>query len=299
MKRLILTLAFNLLAMTFDILMVMVAAQRRVDWSRPLIDVGFTYLPEQPKGSPLYLMPDFCVMSLLVLTLLRCLLHPERKKCLRRLFVVGGIISIMRGVSITMTILPEPSPMCANYHVPRHEIIFVALYHKLLEFLQGTSPLDCGGVFFSGHSATVATCAMVWMQYTDIKVVHAFVWIWTLMTGVIMVWVRFHYTLDVVYGILIAVTVWNFYHGCTVNPNLLKFSAWRWLEASDPPCLPGPTLVEMAWERFVLVVPFSPQWRAYLLRHRKVWTREETESKALFPEEAKISEADVVPYHEV
>eukprot|EP01119_Soliformovum_irregulare_P013048 TRINITY_DN3442_c0_g1_i1.p1 TRINITY_DN3442_c0_g1~~TRINITY_DN3442_c0_g1_i1.p1 ORF type:complete len:297 (-),score=38.67 TRINITY_DN3442_c0_g1_i1:211-1101(-) len=296
MKRLILTLAFNLFAMAFDILMVMVAAQRRVDWSRPLVDVGFTNLPELPRTSILFTAPDFMVMTLLVLTLLRCLLHPERKKCLRRLFMVGGIISIMRGLSITMTILPEPSPLCANYHVPRHEIIFVALYHKLLEFLQGTSPLDCGGCFFSGHSATVATCSMVWIQFTDNRIIHALVWMWSLAAVVIMVWVRFHYTLDCVYGVLIAVTVWNYYNSCATNPNLTQFWAWRWLEASDPPSPVGPTLVERGWERFVIVTPFPPHWRTFLLRSQKQRKEREAESKSLFVEEVKI---EPVPYQEV
>merc|ERR1712181_27066 len=143
-------------------------------------------------------MGDFGVMSLLIFTILRCLFHPDRKRCLRRLFVVGGIISILRGISITITILPEPSPLCADYVIPRHEIIFVALYHKLFAYIKGTSPLDCGGVFFSGHSATLATCAMVWMQYTNLRVVQALVWIYAIMTGLAMILVRFHYTLDVV-----------------------------------------------------------------------------------------------------
>ncbi|CAN0449114.1 unnamed protein product [Hapterophycus canaliculatus] len=40
------------------------------------------------------------------------LCHPQRLKIIRRVFIIFGTVLLMRAVSVTVTVLPDASPVC-------------------------------------------------------------------------------------------------------------------------------------------------------------------------------------------
>jgi len=244
---------FNSSAALIDLLMVMVAAKRRSEYRGKLPDIGFDLFPE--RNGFWEKLPDVGVGILLVLTAIRAIVHHKRFEILRRWFVVGGIISLFRAISIVGTILPDPSSQCATYVIDPNDNIFVALLKKVADAARGLGPLDCGDVFFSGHSATLTTCAQIWMMYSTSKTMHIIVWLISLATGAAMLSVRFHYSVDIIFGFFVAFSIFNWYVGLAKRPDLRKYRIWAWfeLEIED---LKGPTLTNRIYQRLTKIFPF-------------------------------------------
>lgn len=57
-------------------------------------------------------LPDRMVLFAGKLTFLFILCHPHRLKIMRRVFTIFGTVLLMRAVSVTVTVLPDASPIC-------------------------------------------------------------------------------------------------------------------------------------------------------------------------------------------
>lgn len=57
-------------------------------------------------------LPDRMVVFAGKVTFLFIVCHPHRLKILRRVFTIFGTVLMMRAVSVTVTVLPDASPVC-------------------------------------------------------------------------------------------------------------------------------------------------------------------------------------------
>ena len=70
----------------------------------------------------------------------------------------------------------------------------------------------CGDVFFSGHMAVCVLFGMVWQQYTTDGRMKTIIWVAIWMEACFLLSTRFHYTIDIVIGGYMSLTLWRTYH---------------------------------------------------------------------------------------
>jgi hypothetical protein len=173
----------------------------------PLFDVSFSVLPFiTPEQAPR--LADYYLLTWGIISVIRFLFCGVTFLTLaRRYLFLHSIIFLLRGLSIAMTILPNPYPGCvaqlnSNVIVAGFLIMFGANY-------------TCMDVFFSGHSVFLGLIMMTWLRYNGkgyvAKVMNIFVILVTLGGWLMIVMTHFHYTLDVCYGALISVTFYRIY----------------------------------------------------------------------------------------
>jgi len=118
------------------------------------------------------------------------------------------------------------------------------MFEKIYRSAVFGEPLDCGGVFFSGHTSTLTNCAMVWHLYTDNPTLKVLAWVGVAVGVFLMLIVRLHYTVDIVYGFLITLVAWDVYLRLTKNKSFLKWRFWKWFEGNPIPVSDGSTFLD-------------------------------------------------------
>jgi len=221
-------LLLNIIAQLFETSMQIVAG-RRWDKSQPLLtDLGFDLLPFfQQKEFKLFFI-DTPIGAVIICTIAAVIFFKKdfftesKMVIFRRYFIVNAIICILRACSVVFTISPEPYQYCSNFKIDTELSLLENIWIKFNENLKGENPFDCGDVFFSGHMARLTTAAMLWTTYTKVLVHKIIVWIFVIFAGLSIISARYHYTNDVIFGVLLGVTFWNWYHGLSSNHNALK-----------------------------------------------------------------------------
>jgi len=149
----------------------------------------------------------------------------------RRFFIVNSLICVIRAFSVVFTVAPEPYSYCTNYKIDPQLSVLESIWIKFNDNLKGESPFDCGDVFFSGHMARLAVAAMVWSTYKKSILNKVIMWTFVTFAGIAIIACHYHYTNDVLFGVLIGVTFWNWYHGLASNRKLLKkCKLFAWFE---------------------------------------------------------------------
>lgn len=143
----------------------------------------------------------------------------------RRLLFVGGTVFLLRAVSVTITVLPNPLLECVS--VTSESIIYDA-------FLICTGrKTTCGDVFFSGHTIIFTLLSAVWMTYCSDVILKSIVNMTVLISLITLVASSFHYTIDVLFGYLITISIWNVYHWAVLIPAFKKFWWARFIRVVD------------------------------------------------------------------
>ena len=169
-----------------------------------LRDVGFDLLPEAwcPEQSWLLdAIPGvFLALSLLVV------LAEGRYTTLALAFRMVGLTFFLRGLSILLTILPDPYPKCMRRELFNSTLGEVG---KVLAENPMLVTSLCGHCLFSGHACTLSLVALIWQRLDKPLWAATAVLVWA---GEVlgMLVCRFHYTCDVVWGIVVAFAVFNY-----------------------------------------------------------------------------------------
>jgi hypothetical protein len=233
----------------------------RMHWShfkhgeyKPLPDIGFILLPKLSVTR----LPDLWNVFIVVSTLLPVLLlHPHKVKVIRRYAAIQGTCFLLRSITIMATILPNPYSECVNTS-SETEVAFIEAFRVM-----AGARITCGDVLYSGHAANFTLMAMIWQEYgktyTDSPqpmdlydhLEHQSIppppskfswycsvffprlfWLVAVLGYLIIIACRFHYTVDVVVGIVVVGKQWGLYHMIIRTPQLLEHvPVLQWFES--------------------------------------------------------------------
>ncbi|KAI9025307.1 PAP2 superfamily C-terminal-domain-containing protein [Phycomyces nitens] len=139
---------------------------------------------------------------------------------LRRWLVIMGFLYVFRGITLVVTQLPsplydncQPDPISVNGSP-------AARFSFLIDIIGGTA-MTCTDNIFSGHTSVMMSCVMVWRIHSRIR--RPFSWLAYLIVaaGLLMIlFTRFHYTIDVLLAIYIVYTTWTIYMRCIQDASL-------------------------------------------------------------------------------
>ncbi|XP_071455791.1 phosphatidylcholine:ceramide cholinephosphotransferase 2-like [Hetaerina americana] len=159
--------------------------------------------------------------------LLVLVFHRHRFIVMRRLFLLLGILYLMRSITMYVTVLPVASQ--TYYCSPKaNETSPFLVARRVLQLLSGFGlsingqHTFCGDYIYSGHTVILVMSYLIIREYTPKRcyLVH-----WTAclsaLTGVIMVLIaRGHYTVDVLIAYYITTRLFWIYHTIANNTSL-------------------------------------------------------------------------------
>ncbi|KAI8068072.1 PAP2 superfamily C-terminal-domain-containing protein [Gongronella butleri] len=127
---------------------------------------------------------------------------------LRRWFVLMGFLYIFRGITLVVTTLPsplidhcEPSPI-ALHGSPGERLLY------LFQVVTGVIN-PCTDQIFSGHTAVLMSCVMIWRIHSRMRWPYAWVLYILATAGMfVIIATHFHYTVDVLLAVFIVYTSW-------------------------------------------------------------------------------------------
>ncbi|KAG2213572.1 hypothetical protein INT46_002278 [Mucor plumbeus] len=130
---------------------------------------------------------------------------------LRRWAFIMGFIYVFRGITLLVTTLP--SSLIDECRPPEIELTgTVAERFGFIMSVVGGTALTCTDNIFSGHTSMMMSCCMIWRVHSRLR--RPFGWIlYSVATaGILMIlFTRFHYSIDVVLAIYITYTAWDIY----------------------------------------------------------------------------------------
>ena len=199
----------------------------------PLYDLGFEFLffLAYPR------IPDYMLTAFLLCIFGPLLIwHPKRFQIVRRCMCLMSAVYLSRSFTIIATILPNPQRSCKTDPIAGtdQEVILV----EALKVLIGRR-VTCGDCLFSGHTAMICLASLVGLRYgryffSNLKVwklIRVLLFLYTFSAYLLIICTRFHYTIDVVLGVLIPTALWKWFHSHVKYINELP--SWHpivWLE---------------------------------------------------------------------
>lgn len=223
----------------------------------PLPDLGHRIIGEWAEVPFFHieagLMPDIVLVTLIVLTVLFAAMQPTRWIIFRRWFSVHGTLMLFRCLTISCTSLPDAHPQCrdggANQSpfgdLPPHlgggssmERVrqdpgyFVETTFRML--MPGN--ITCGDMVFSGHTMLIMLFGLTFHTYhrrTDsywaVNGVKTLIWVMCVVGLLAILATRLHYTIDVLLGMYLSLTVWSSYHRIANDVALGREFSCVWL----------------------------------------------------------------------
>ena len=212
-------------------LMVMAVSTAIAYFRRPLHtvlpDVGHDLLPHIATiaGTDSHLICDRLLQLTVACTLTFIFRNTtqQRVHILQRFFLSYGSIMALRTITLLMTSLPDPYPLC-RHSAPEaqrhwHDMPWSLIVSNAVAIANRDSSLTCGDLIFSGHTSLFVLCALTLHTYYQGSVNHGvnplklLVWLLSVAGTVLLLISRMHYTIDIGISYFVTVTVWNFYHG--------------------------------------------------------------------------------------
>lgn len=182
------------------------------------------------------LMPDIVLVSLITATVLFAMCQPTRWIIFRRWFSVHGTLMLFRCLTISCTSLPDAHPQCRDGGVnqspfgdlPPHLGGGSSVNRVMLDpeyFIETTFRMlmpgntTCGDMVFSGHTMLLMLFGLTFHTYHkrtkdfwSVNGVKTLVWGWCVIGLLAILATRLHYTIDVLLGMYLSLTVWSSYH---------------------------------------------------------------------------------------
>eukprot|EP00903_Cladosiphon_okamuranus_P006092 g6002.t1 len=184
------------------------------------------------------------------------LCHPQRLKIMRRVFIIFGTVLMMRAVSVSVTVLPDASPVCRDRFEEDTAIaeLFPRAFLEAAQFVWApTSFVTCGDMVFSGHTTCLVMVAMTFRRYCRaselqtkvllrsfhlservLSAVRRLVYAYVALGALVIIGSKLHYTLDVLLAVLVSFCTFSFYHDWALHDLLRKnVKVMEWLEADE------------------------------------------------------------------
>lgn len=108
-------------------------------------------------------IPDAITISLSLFTLAFVIAHPRRFLIIRRAFIIFGMLFIMRSFTVTLTSLPDASPVCqgqfgrVNY---KRQPMFPRVFFRAFKFMLSPGSVRLGlGMGMDGGAGWIIACS--------------------------------------------------------------------------------------------------------------------------------------------
>ena len=137
-----------------------------------------------------------------MVTLCVGLYKAEYDRCRRCLLIIFTMY-LMRCISVCLTVLPDPYELCFQLSDEVLAKDYITIVIHLISNHLFDLPNMCGTCFFSGHSALLVIVLIEWMAIFDNFMISLPVIIMVGLEIYCMFCEGFHYTLDIMTGILI------------------------------------------------------------------------------------------------
>eukprot|EP00752_Nemacystus_decipiens_P007567 g6760.t1 len=201
-------------------------------------------------------LPDRMVSFAGTVAHLFILCHPQRLKIMRRVFIIFGTVLLMRAVSVSVTVLPDASPVCRDRFEEDAAIaeLFPGAFLEAARFVWSpTSFVTCGDMVFSGHTTCLVMVAMTFRRYCRaaelktkvllrsfhlsegvLSAVRRLVYAYVALGALVIIGSKLHYTLDVLLAVLVTFCTFSFYHDWALHDLLRKnVRVMEWLESDE------------------------------------------------------------------
>ena len=149
---------------------------------------------------------------------------------LRRTIGIYGFLFFLRGLSVISTNLPNPNIAHCISTVDDSKP-FTEAFAVL-----ATSKLTCYDLLFSGHTVNLTICSLLWTQYATrhrlFNIISISICWCVSFTGYfLIIATHFHYTVDVLIGALLSISLWISYHNylrfyLTMDTYMSHFIRW-------------------------------------------------------------------------
>lgn len=105
------------------------------------------------------------------------------------------------------TVLPNPFVKCV--FEPENESYLVSMKHALL--VMTGAEATCADCLYSGHACILVLMAYLWHMYTNNFFFKALAWTNAVVNCLLLIATRYHYTDDVILGVVITVALHTLY----------------------------------------------------------------------------------------
>ncbi|CAM9304911.1 unnamed protein product [Phaeothamnion confervicola] len=204
-------------------------------------------------------LPDTWVALLARTTCIFGTLHPRRCLVWRRTLVIFGCLLLLRAVSVSVTVLPDASPVCraqfgSSAGLYKAEQMFPRVFAEAAAFaVAPRGAVSCGDMVFSGHTTCLMVFAMVFRKYCRAKhlqtrllrrlgvvtertctLARRAVYVYCVAGFAVIIGSKLHYTLDVLLAVLLSYWTFRMYHDWVRYGRLRKKARiLSWLEADE------------------------------------------------------------------
>lgn len=186
------------------------------DFDGPLPDVVLSNVPEQKWALNI---AEYLIMISVISTGIVLCFHKHRCIVFRRVFLITGLLYLLRAVTMSVTILPAPSATFECSPKLNHTD-FATIAKRVLHLMSGLGlsvigkHVYCGDYMYSGHTVILVLCYLFICEYTP-KMFFIVHWLFGIaaLCGISMVLLAHgHYTLDVIIAYFITTRVFWIYH---------------------------------------------------------------------------------------
>lgn len=177
----------------------------------PLKDLLHDAFPLVPDINIVNILLNFCLIYTVAAFAVQSPDWTTRFTILRRFVFIMGFIYVFRGITLLVTTLP--SSLIDECRPPEVELTGAVgeRFAFITQVISGTA-LTCTDNIFSGHTSMMMSCCMVWRVHNRLRRPFAWILYGAAAAGMLMIlFTRFHYSIDVLLAIYITYTAWDTY----------------------------------------------------------------------------------------
>ena len=136
---------------------------------------------------------------------------------LRRAIIIYSILSVIRNLTISCTLIPEPKEICQKENDFKLDLSLNSIIRVLF------NPIKCGDLVLSGRAIALMIPALIHQHYFG-GMLSLLFWIASIIGLFLLIISRYHYTVDIVIAIYLTPTTFWAYHTIAEKPNLFENS---------------------------------------------------------------------------
>ncbi|XP_058810009.1 phosphatidylcholine:ceramide cholinephosphotransferase 2-like isoform X2 [Phymastichus coffea] len=179
---------------------------------------------------------EILIMIMTSFAMIFIIFHKHRFIVIRRVFLLMGLLYLMRSITMYVTVLPVASK--SYYCSPKiNSTSPLIVTQRVLQLISGFGlsingkHTYCGDNIYSGHTVVLVLCYLIIKEYSP-KKCHPIHWLAGISSfvGVIMVLISHgHYTIDVIIAYYITTRLWYIYHTMANNSQLKQYGSNNFL----------------------------------------------------------------------
>jgi hypothetical protein len=198
-----------------------------------LIDVGFDLIPYYcPRPGDMNVQTLVIVGSIAYNILYCTFIKPQGFAIMQRAFHIITIMIILRTMTLNVTALPNPNPLCVDESLD--QLPFFGSGGTIDGVLSEFPSKTCGNLMFSGHTMFITTFALIEYIYKTVpRKLYLFSICKTLIGYYSTISCRSHYTIDVLLGIMLTTMTFFLYLAYFPSKLQITYRTEREIQGTD------------------------------------------------------------------